>query len=91
MLMMMTIEVTIPPIGEDVRNATDLLIRGKLRFHFIIGAVAIGTVIPALILSIALSPPFEEPARIAACILALAGLLIFEDLWVRAGQAPPLS
>ena len=43
MLMMMTIEVTIPPIGEDVRNATDMLIRGKLRFHFIIGAVAIGT------------------------------------------------
>ena len=87
----MTIEVTIPPIGEDVRYATDLLIRGRLRFHFLIGAVGVGTVIPALILTIALNPPFEEPARMAACILALAGLFVFEDLWVRAGQAPPLS
>jgi formate-dependent nitrite reductase membrane component NrfD len=90
-LMMMTIEVTIPAIGEDVRHATDLLIRGRLKFHFLIGAVGIGTLIPALVLSIALNPPFEEPARIAACLLALAGLFIFEDLWVRAGQAPPLS
>lgn len=90
-LMMMTIEVTIPPIGEDVRYATDLLIRGRLKFRFIIGAIGIGTMIPALILSTPLSPAFQEPARIAACILALAGLFMFEDLWVRAGQAPPLS
>jgi Fe-S-cluster-containing dehydrogenase component/formate-dependent nitrite reductase membrane component NrfD len=90
-LMMMTIEVTIPPIGEDVHYATDLLIRGKLKFYFIIGAIGLGTAIPALILSIAFGPPFQEPARIVACVLALAGLFVFEDLWVRAGQAPPLS
>ena len=90
-LMIMTIEVTIPPIGEDVRFATDLLIRGKLKYPFLIGAVGIGTVVPALVLTAALNPRLVEPARIAAGILALAGIFVFEDLWVRAGRAPPLS
>jgi len=88
---MMTIEVTIPPIGDDVHYATDLLIHGRLKLEFLLGAVAIGTIIPALILSIALSSAYQQPARVAACVLALAGIFIFENLWVRAGQAPPLS
>jgi Fe-S-cluster-containing dehydrogenase component/formate-dependent nitrite reductase membrane component NrfD len=90
-LLMITIEVTMPPAGEDVRYATDVMTRGALRFPFWILAVGVGTVVPILLMAVHLAPELQQPARNAACVLALLGLFAFEELWVIAGQAVPLS
>ncbi len=47
--------------------------------------VAMGIVVPLLL---AVYGPF---AAVAAAVLALAGLWVYEDLWVKAGQSIPLS
>lgn len=90
-LLMITIEVTTPAAGEDLRYATDVMARGALRLPFWIVAVGLGTVVPIVILTFHLAPPLQEPARNLACVLALIGLFVFEELWVIAGQAVPLS
>jgi formate-dependent nitrite reductase membrane component NrfD len=90
-LLMITIEVTTPAAGEDVRYATDVMTRGALRLPFWILAVGLGTAAPIVIMMLKLSPALHDPARNVACVLALIGLFAFEELWVIAGQAVPLS
>jgi Ni/Fe-hydrogenase subunit HybB-like protein len=75
--------------SEDVTRATDLLKRGALRKSFWGGAIGVGTVLPAALL--ALPAEVSSTAYALASIAALAGLWIFEDLWIKAGQAVPLS
>jgi hypothetical protein len=47
--------------------------------------VVVGIVLPLLL---AVVGPF---AGLAAALCALAGLWVYEDLWVKAGQSIPLS
>src|SRR5437867_2520708 len=75
---------------RDAALAAQLLTRGAYRLWFWGGVVAGGTLAPlallwaaALIDSVAFS--------IVAALLALAGLWLWEDLWVKAGQSIPLS
>jgi Ni/Fe-hydrogenase subunit HybB-like protein len=75
-------------VSEDVGRATDLLKRGALSGSFWGGAIGIGTVLPVALLVI---PAASGVAYALASIAALAGLWIFEDLWIKAGQAVPLS
>jgi Ni/Fe-hydrogenase subunit HybB-like protein len=75
-------------VSEDVRRATDLLKRGALSGSFWGGAIGIGTVFPVALLVMPAAPGI---AYALASIAALAGLWIFEDLWIKAGQAVPLS
>jgi formate-dependent nitrite reductase membrane component NrfD len=76
-------------VSEDVRRATDLLKKGALRKYFWGGAIGLGTVLPAALLGI--PAEVSGTAYAFASIAALAGLWIFEDLWIKAGQAVPLS
>jgi uncharacterized membrane protein len=75
-------------VSEDVRRATDLLKKGALSGSFWGGAIGIGTVLPLALLVIPAAPGI---AYALASIAALVGLWIFEDLWIKAGQAVPLS
>ena len=75
---------------RDAALAAQLLTRGAYRVWFWGGVVVGGTLAPlallwaaALIDSVAFS--------IVAALLALAGLWLWEDLWVKAGQSIPLS
>ena len=47
--------------------------------------VGAGLVLPLILLT------RGPPGAVAAAVLALAGLWIYEDLWVKAGQSLPLS
>jgi Fe-S-cluster-containing dehydrogenase component/formate-dependent nitrite reductase membrane component NrfD len=67
----------------DATRAARLLTRGALSRRFWGGAVVVGLVLP---LASALTPMLPGGA-----VLALAGLWIYEDLWVKAGQSIPLS
>jgi hypothetical protein len=63
------------------------LAEGPGRIPLWAGVVTAGTLLPlALVL---LSPAW--PAGALASVLALAGLYLWEDLWLRAGQSVPLS
>jgi Fe-S-cluster-containing dehydrogenase component/formate-dependent nitrite reductase membrane component NrfD len=67
----------------DVARAARLLTRGGLSRRFWGGAVIGGIALPLALLF--------TPALPLGAVLALAGLWIYEDLWVKAGQSLPLS
>jgi Fe-S-cluster-containing dehydrogenase component/formate-dependent nitrite reductase membrane component NrfD len=68
------------------------LLRGVHARQFWLGGVAFGMVIPVTLLLAALaSPAVALFLIIAAALLALIGLVAYEDAFVRAGQAAPLS
>ncbi len=89
-LAMILIELTLPAMSEDFRRAADLISRGDLSFRFWIGVVLIGTIVPLILLGTTLRTGGGAPAA-GAAMLALAGLWVFENLWIEAGQAVPLS
>jgi Fe-S-cluster-containing dehydrogenase component/formate-dependent nitrite reductase membrane component NrfD len=69
----------------DVARAAHLITRGRLSQPFWVGAVGAGIVLPLVLLW------FGPAGAAVASALALAGLWIYEDLWVKAGQSIPLS
>jgi Fe-S-cluster-containing dehydrogenase component/formate-dependent nitrite reductase membrane component NrfD len=70
----------------DAAAAAREITRGALRGPFWAGAVVAGTLAPAALLLT--GAPALAPL---AALLALAGLLAWEDAWVKAGQSVPLS
>ncbi|HEX2501475.1 MAG TPA: 4Fe-4S dicluster domain-containing protein [Methylomirabilota bacterium] len=75
-----------PHPNTDAGAAARIITEGRLSRLFWGGVVAVGTVIPALLLI-----PASGAAAALAGLLALVGLYLWEDCWVRAGQAVPLS
>ena len=69
----------------DVGRTAKLITRGPFCRAFWIGVVGTGLVLPLILLW------FGTPGAVVAAGLALAGLWIYEDLWVKAGQSLPLS
>ena len=70
----------------DALMAARLLTGGAWRGRFWGGVVVLGTLLPALLV-------LTGSAVLGGLgsLLALGGLYVYEDLWVRAGQAVPLS
>jgi Fe-S-cluster-containing dehydrogenase component/formate-dependent nitrite reductase membrane component NrfD len=73
--------------SQDAARAARLITRGPYRSRFWWGVVTAGTILPFILLT----SPVYPWAPAAASILTLGGLWLWEDLWVRAGQALPLS
>jgi Fe-S-cluster-containing dehydrogenase component/formate-dependent nitrite reductase membrane component NrfD len=78
-------ELGVTHASVDVARAARLLTRGGYRRRFWLGAVVVGIVLPLVLI---LAVP---GGMVVGALLALAGLWIYEDAWVRAGQAIPLS
>jgi formate-dependent nitrite reductase membrane component NrfD len=72
---------------QDAVRAARLLTSGRLRRPLWAGVVGAGIVLPLLLLMSA-SVPFGSEL---AAALALGGLWLWEELWIRAGQMIPLS
>ena len=85
----------------DVRRAARLVTDGAWRSRFWGGTVVAGIGVPLLLVvwglgaaatHLPMGVTLQEPlGTIAAAILALIGLWIYEDLWIKAGQSIPLS
>ncbi len=91
-ILMILGEIFLPPFSTDVERATDLIARGRLRARFWYGVILIGGLIPLALLWFGSANNASRPAvDILAAVLALAGLFVFEEIWITAGQAPPLS
>ena len=73
--------------NQDAASAARLIRQGKLRLRLWGGVVVGGVAIPLLLLG---TPALPWGSALAA-VLALGGLWLWEDIWVRAGQALPLS
>jgi Fe-S-cluster-containing dehydrogenase component/formate-dependent nitrite reductase membrane component NrfD len=73
--------------NQDAAQAARLLTRGPLRVPLWGGVVVLGIGLPLVLLPSA-SVPFGSEV---AAALALAGLWLWEELWIRAGQMLPLS
>ncbi len=73
---------------EDAVRAGDLLLKGPLWKSFWILAVGLGVAVPAILIFLPLGSLLPN---IAAALLALFGLWFYEHLWIKAGQAVPLS
>jgi formate-dependent nitrite reductase membrane component NrfD len=85
-------EITLAPKSEDSKRAIHLLKKGSLSGWFWGIAIGIGALLPLiLILWSAFKVGADHTLITLASILALVGLWTFEDLWVKAGQAVPLS
>lgn len=85
-------ELVTPHANADMRQAADAMTRGHDARLFWVGAVLVGVVLP--LAGSAASSAGLLPAAAAATITALAalaGLFAYEDSWIRAGQAVPLS
>ena len=74
--------------AEDAVRAGEMLVRGPLKRSFWLFVVLVGTILPIVLV---LWPISSLIPNIAAALLALFGLWMYEHLWVRAGQAVPLS
>ena len=75
---------------HDVTLAARLLTRGAYRGRFWGGVVVGGIVLP-MIFVIGGAVLDARSFIVLAALLALAGLWLWEDLWVKAGQSVPLS
>jgi hypothetical protein len=72
----------------DVARAARLVTRGHFRGAFWGGVVAAGVVAPLVLLGVF---PAGGALVTLAGVLALVGLWIYEDVWIKAGQSVPLS
>jgi Fe-S-cluster-containing dehydrogenase component/formate-dependent nitrite reductase membrane component NrfD len=74
--------------SEEATRAADLLTRGALRKQFWIVVVLLGALAP---IGCLLWPTPSIIPNLVAAVLVLAGLWMYEHLWIKAGQAVPLS
>jgi Fe-S-cluster-containing dehydrogenase component/formate-dependent nitrite reductase membrane component NrfD len=74
--------------AEDAVRASRLLTTGALSRQFWIFVIGLGAIVPALLI---LWPIGSLAPNIIAAALALFGLWMYEHLWIKAGQAVPLS
>ena len=72
----------------DAERAKKLIVKGPFKDWFWFGAILFGNVFPLALLYFA---SLSAPAVIVASLASLIGLLIFEHIWVVAGQSVPLS
>ena len=83
-------ELWLPHGTRDAAKAAQLILRGQFAQGFWIRVVLVGHVVPVAMLVANTVGGYEFVAA-AAGVFALVGLLAFESIWVKAGQALPLS
>jgi Fe-S-cluster-containing dehydrogenase component/formate-dependent nitrite reductase membrane component NrfD len=75
---------------HDATLAARLIRKGPYRARFWGGVVLGGVVLPMALLIVGAAAD-STPLSTLAALLALAGLWLWEDLWLKAGQSVPLS
>lgn len=76
--------------GRDAERAKDLLTHGAFASPFWL-SMGVGVALPVLLLALPVITAGAAAFAPVAGVVALAGILVFGLLWVKAGQAVPLS
>jgi Fe-S-cluster-containing dehydrogenase component/formate-dependent nitrite reductase membrane component NrfD len=87
---LLTVELWSRHPVRDVAKAAGLITRGGYRARFWLGVALAGTIVPIALVMTDLAFTLPALSHLAAA-LTLAGLWLWEDLWVKAGQSVPLS
>jgi Fe-S-cluster-containing dehydrogenase component/formate-dependent nitrite reductase membrane component NrfD len=74
--------------AEEARRSGELLLSGALSKSFWICVVGLGTLVP---IGLTFWQVSSVVPNVVASLLALFGLWVYEHLWIKAGQAVPLS
>lgn len=82
-------ELFMPEEHIERQRAARLITRGLFSKLFWSGAVILGVILP--LIALASLAATNSVIALLASLLALAGLFIWEHVWVQAGQAVPLS
>lgn len=90
-LAMVLAEISLPHASEDAALASRSMVSGQYRAQFWGWAVGVGFLLPMIGSALFLFAGLSVWFAIASAIPALAGLFCYEDVWVKAGQAVPLS
>jgi len=84
-------ELLVPHPNADATKAATLIVWGRFRERFWGHVVGLGIALPVLMLAFYAGDGPPAPLAIIAALLALYGLYVYEELWIKAGQAIPLS
>lgn len=84
-LILMLIELTITHPTHDAKTVVSMIVSGRYKAAFWVGAILVGNVLPLVMLSNWAS------MHAAGAILALFGIFITEKIWVEAPQRIPLT
>jgi Fe-S-cluster-containing dehydrogenase component/formate-dependent nitrite reductase membrane component NrfD len=90
-LSMILSEVVFPHVTEDGRRAAQTLMRGGRWWSRFWLALALGNILPILMLSGPQDYHSLATLGVLAAFFAVAGLWFWDDVWVKAGQSVPLS
>lgn len=82
-------ELWMPHGTQDAARAAELILRGPYSQPFWGVVVGLGHALPVLLLVLVPGAPIG--VSFLAGVFALGGLLVFEHIWILAGQAIPLS
>jgi formate-dependent nitrite reductase membrane component NrfD len=82
-------ELWLPHGTQDAAKAATIMVRGAYAKCFWGAVVVVGHAVPLLLL--VLVPGSVLMVSLVAGVLSLIGLLVYEHLWLMAGQAVPLS
>jgi formate-dependent nitrite reductase membrane component NrfD len=74
--------------SEEVIRSANLMIKGKLGKQFWGFVIGLGIVVPIVLI---LWPAGSLLLNMIAAALVLLGSWMYENLWIKAGQAVPLS
>ena len=89
-LLLIMAEISLPHVTVHTRQALRTMTQGRGAIPFWIGALLLGTALP-LALGAGVAAGGPGGTVVAAGLVALAGLGVYEDLYIRAGQSVPLS
>jgi Fe-S-cluster-containing dehydrogenase component/formate-dependent nitrite reductase membrane component NrfD len=84
-------ELLVPHPNADAEAAARLIVWGRLRDRFWGHVVGLGIALPVLLLAFWAGDAPPAPLAVIAALAALYGLYVYEELWIQAGQALPLS
>ncbi len=80
-------ELSITHPTNAAKKVADMIMKGRYRTRFWLGAVLFGNVLPIVLLAI----PGMEMLLPAAAVIALIGIYISETIWVEAPQRIQLT
>jgi Fe-S-cluster-containing dehydrogenase component/formate-dependent nitrite reductase membrane component NrfD len=89
-LLLVLVEIVVPHANLMVAQTSELITRGSYAVRFWWLALGVGIVAPLALLAAAEVTGVSALGALSA-VLALFGLFVYEDIWVQAGQAVPLS
>lgn len=88
---LLLMEYSVPHVNAHVRKTIALITHGPYRSTLLGGVLLLGTLVPVALVALMFATDAYALLGALAGVAALAGLWLYERMWVSAGQDVPLS